>query len=274
MKVKVNVKVKLKQKIKTNDFFYYVINNIKLCILFIIMSLCDKLLEVVNELDSSTHFECKFNKGDVPKTILKKLCNCQCCSRHMSCKPEYEMIKIIIENKDKDEIKKIKDCVLDDIVFMGIESTKINFAKSFSDITLYLKDKKRISEEMETEIHTKIEIIMATFYNLVTTFNDGSDIKILCNIFEYKLMNLVMDEKFLSIDENKKMDVFDELMSWCMNMYNDLKNVFYFHIMQIDNFKKGELNDYKNETLCNCNCRHFLRDLLIRYFHEKSKDII
>jgi hypothetical protein len=227
------------------------------------------LYKVFNELYEKTkdeiYFEPDLKSDDKAKIKLKKMCECNCCTRHMSCKPEYNVFKILSENKDRDEVEKIKEHVKSDIVFMGDESVKFYYSQAGFEMIEFLKNKKEITEGDEEKFQQILNSVLSMFYKLIITFNDVSEVKILCNIFEYRLMTLAMNETFLQADEKVKEDVIEELMKWGVECYDNLKEMFHFQSKQSEIFKKGEMNNYKSETLCRCSCRHFVRRLLVEY---------
>jgi len=224
--------------------------------------------ELYEKTKDEIYFEPDLKSEDKIKTKIKKLCECTCCSRHMSCKPEYNVFKILNDNKDRDEIEKIKEHVKTDIVFMGDESVKFYYSQSGFEMIDYLKNKKEIAENDEEKFQQILNSVISMFYKLIITFNDISEAKILCNIFEYRLMTLVMNNDFLQTDETVKTEVLEDIMKWGIECYDNLKNMFHFQSKQQEVFKKGEMNNYKSETLCKCNCRHFLRILLIDYLNN------
>ena len=69
----------------------------------------------------------------------------------------------------------------------------------------------------------------------------------LCNIFEYRLMTLAMNETFLQADEKVKEDVIEELMKWGVECYDNLKEMFHFQSKQSEIFKKNYKENYWRE---------------------------
>ena len=98
------------------------------------------LYKVFNELYEKTkdeiYFEPDLKSDDKAKIKLKKMCECNCCTRHMSCKPEYNVFKILSEpdNGVYDAFNKgLKLATGDVIGFLNADDTFYN-ENSIQDI--------------------------------------------------------------------------------------------------------------------------------------------
>ena len=210
-------------------------------------------------------FKCAIDKSKSLEYNLKTMAECKCCPRHMTCRPEFDMMKILIDNQDEKEVKKIRDHIKENgIVRVGVESIKFVFSDSFYQIVSFICDISEISTKQYSELQHMTQTVVSYYEQLLTTFYFPDTVILLCKMFEYKIMNVIIDEEFVKESTKKiKGERLEGIIRWAIEIYDDLKSIRYMETHHINETKKDDKSDDKSvdESLavCTCRCRKYLR---------------
>ena len=210
-------------------------------------------------------FKCPIDKSKSLEYNLKNLTECKCCPRHMTCRPEFDMMKILLDNQDKKEVKKIHDHINENgIIRVGVESIKFVFSDSFYQIVSFICDISEISPEQYSELQYMTQTVVSYYEQLLTTFYFPDAVSVLCKIFEYKIMNVIIDEEFVKDSTSKiKGDRLEGILQWAIEIYDDLKSIRYMETHHINETKKDvksdDTSDINSLSVCTCRCRKYVR---------------
>ena len=212
-------------------------------------------------------FKCTIDNSKSLEYNLKAMAECKCCPRHMTCRPEFDMMKILLDNQNEKEVKKIRDHIKNNgIVRVGIESIKFVFSDSFYQIASFIYDITKLSPEKYSELQYMSETVVSYYEKLLSTFYQTSSVAILCKIFEYKIMNIIIDEDFLTKASKKdKGEYLERILKWAIETYDDLKTIRYMETHHLNENATKALHSQNKEQckeidVCLCNCRRKLRE--------------
>jgi len=214
--------------------------------------------QIIESLDQKL-FKCNIDNSKSIEYNLKQITSCKCCPRHMTCRPEFYMMKILLDNKNKEEIKKIHELLDYDIICVGHESIKYVFSDSFFQITSFVCDNPEMSDEQYSKLQYMTQTIISYYEQLVTTFNCADDVSMLCKLFEYKIMNVLTDELFIKSTKKDKTERFENIFKWAIEIYEDLKSIGYMETHHNHESEKDNICKNKSENVCVCMCRMWLR---------------
>ena len=191
------------------------------------------------------------NDGDVDKTILA-LCSCNCCPRHMTCRPEYDKIKILIDNTDAAKTADIIHMIESETLFLNNTSDKFIFVKSFMDMGTMIVEMDDIKEEDIVKLQQVVALVLKNFTGMMKTFNETNEIKLICNIFKLKLTTILSCDTKDNENKSTIPEELKEVFDWAMDVYEASK----------------EVSKELTTTGCGCGCRSFIRSMLMVYMRD------
>lgn len=222
----------------------------------------DNKLKIVNDMYKDLQFCCKIDKPEHNiKNFLITLCQCNCCERHESCKPDVGFINYIEENYHNNKDNIINQ-INNDKCCGGKPSYKVQLMESFHTIGMLMKNNKDIENELGH--------LFNSFGLLMMIFSSYEEIKIFCKIFEFKMMYFY-DPDFMKEDIDNRIEVLENISSWCIDIYDTFKLMFIMDSSQNETFEKGKYNNISNSNYCLCGCRKLSRTILHILFNEETK---
>lgn len=197
--------------------------------------------------------------GNIEQTI-QSLCSCNCCPRHMTCRPDYDKIKVLIDNTDATKTDEIIRMIEYETIFINNTSNKFVFFKSFMDMSSIIGDMLDIKDEDYDKIQQLVELVLENFCIMMNTFNSPMENQLIGKIFKIKLTSILSYDTEDKESAPKMSVELNTLFEWAMDMYQASRD-----ISNIENrdFKSDGINNS-----CVCGCRSFVRSMLTVYSEE------
>lgn len=196
------------------------------------------------------------NRGDAHKNI-ETLCSCNCCPRHMVCRPTYDQIKLLVTNTDVSKTTDIIKTIEHETNYVNNTGSKFIFLNSFMNIESIISENSDIKKIDIDNFKGEVSLLIRSQYEMMNTISKPEENKLICNMFKLKIMSLLS----CCIEKNKNNDEMSlelkELFGWAMDIYEASK----------------EVNKELKTIECTCGCRSFVRSMLMVYGKDIDKNI-
>lgn len=196
------------------------------------------------------------NGVSIDQTILA-LCSCNCCKRHMTCRPEYDKIKNLIDNTDVAKTDEIIRMIEYETLFVNNTSDKFIFVKSFMDMGTMIVEMNDIKEEDMDKLRQVVALVLKNFTGMLNTFNETNETQLICNIFKLKITNILSCDTKDNENKSTMSEELNVVFEWAMDVYEASKEV------------SKELTN----AGCVCGCRSFIRSMLMIYREDAEQKV-
>ena len=195
------------------------------------------------------------NDGDVDQ-IIRSLCSCNCCSRHMICRHDYDKIKLLFTNTDVSKTADIINTIEHETNYVNNTGSKFIFLNSFMNIESMISENDDIKSIDVAKLKDEVSLLIRSNNEMMNTISKPKENKLICNIFKMKIMTLLTCWIEQNNNNDKMSSELKELFGWAMDIYEASK----------------EVNKELKTIECTCGCRSFVRSMLMVYGKDIDKN--